>query len=156
MSSPEGTISKSKIYTRTGDKGQSSLLDGKRHPKTETQFAAIGDVDECNSVIGVANEFCQDVDKELSKKLTQIESWLFDVGSVLANPSSEQTIPNSLKDTIKTVENWIDLLDHELTPLKSFILPVYLIYYHIHSLEERQLLIYIWLDQYVEELKEHQ
>lgn len=124
MSDSTTSIPKAKIYTRTGDKGQSSLLDGKRHPKTELQFDAIGGVDECNSAIAIANEYCQDIDVELSNKLAEIESWLFDVGAILANPISTQEIPNSLKDTVKTVEKWIDLLDSELKPLNSFILPV--------------------------------
>lgn len=124
--SDEIKIKKSKLYTRTGDKGKTSLLDGKRHNKDELIFDALGDLDECNSSIGIACVYIKDINIDLYNNLLQIQSWLIDLGAIIANPIKDQEIPKDLENSIKLIENWIDLYDNQLPELKSFLLPVFL------------------------------
>jgi len=117
-----------KIYTKTGDQGTSSLYSGERRSKDDTVFAALGDVDELNSVIGVAREYAKAIDATLSDQLETIQSRLLDVGSAVATP-----IPSSSDSKLKRVsftasstpqlEKWIDQWDEQLPTLFNFILP---------------------------------
>ena len=125
-----------KIYTRTGDKGKSSLFTGERRPKNDAIFDALGNTDELNSSLGLAREFAlemqtdpQNVSKDIEAKLIKIQSILLDIGSHIATPKTkaEQKQLDRLStfdsNLIKELESWIDSLDQELPILKNFILP---------------------------------
>ena len=77
-----------KIYTRTGDKGSSSLYTGERREKNDIVFEALGDTDELNSILGVAREHCENLPgcDRLCSELEVIQSRLMDVGSAVATP----------------------------------------------------------------------
>jgi cob(I)alamin adenosyltransferase len=107
----------SKIYTRTGDDGTTGLGDGSRINKDSLRVEAMGDVDELNSVIGLM--MTEAVPASLTKVLTQIQHDLFNVGG-------EICIPNYVilkQARIDDLENAIDQLNSQLSPLKEFILP---------------------------------
>ena len=107
----------SKIYTRTGDNGTTGLGDGSRINKDSLRVDAMGDVDELNSMIGLM--MTEVVPIYLSHILTQIQHDLFNVGG-------EICIPNYVilkQSRINELENTIDELNNQLTPLKEFILP---------------------------------
>jgi cob(I)alamin adenosyltransferase len=113
-----------KIYTRTGDEGQTSLGDGARRPKFDPRVTAYGSIDEANSVIGVASLYVHDA--EVLKVLGHIQNDLFDLGADLCLPERTGAQPARLRVTEEQVawlENQIDRFNAELTPLDSFILP---------------------------------
>ncbi|MBT4067264.1 MAG: cob(I)yrinic acid a,c-diamide adenosyltransferase [Candidatus Marinimicrobia bacterium] len=119
-----------KVYTRTGDSGQTGLVGGKRLPKDHPRIEAYGTVDELNSVIGLALSFL--TQKEASKRrekleliLEAIQQKLFDTGSELATlPGDEYEGQITLKaEDAEWLEEIIDAMNDELQPLKSFILP---------------------------------
>ena len=114
-----------KIYTRTGDAGETGLADGSRIRKDDPLAQAIGDVDETNSAIGVA--LLAITDAEVAAMLGRIQNELFDLGADLATPGEDFT-PTEM--TLRIVQPQIDRLEHEidlmnerLEPLRSFILP---------------------------------
>ena len=114
-----------KIYTRTGDSGESGLVDGSRASKADPRFAAIGDVDEANCVIGVA--FAALADDEARAMLARIQNELFDLGADLATPG-ESFAPDAMTlritaDQVARLEREIDRMNADLEPLRSFILP---------------------------------
>ncbi|WP_106640527.1 cob(I)yrinic acid a,c-diamide adenosyltransferase [Allosphingosinicella vermicomposti] len=114
-----------KIYTRTGDAGDTGLADGSRISKSSTLIAAIGSVDEANSAIGVAIEAVADDAARASLRLIQNE--LFDLGADLATPgedfaSSEMALRITASQ-IERLEREIDAMNEKLAPLRSFILP---------------------------------
>jgi len=119
---------KSNVYTRTGDKGTSSLYNGERRPKYDDVFHALGTVDELNSSIGIANNYCKNANNGLEKHLVEIQCKLIEVGSNIATPRSAST-ETKLSHTsfdeanLELLESWIDHLDAKLPPLKHFILP---------------------------------
>lgn len=106
-----------KIYTRTGDKGDTGLSTGLRVRKDSTQIHAIGDVDELNSVIGMVVAY--DMPSELKESLIYIQHQLFNLGAELNN--AELTFIN--KHIVKQLEQKIDAYNKSLPPLKNFILP---------------------------------
>jgi cob(I)alamin adenosyltransferase len=113
-----------KIYTRTGDGGETGLVDGSRAPKHDARFAAIGDVDEANSAIGVARLH---VGGEADAMLGRIQNELFDLGADLATPG-EDFAPTGMSlrivaSQIERLEREIDAMNEGLAPLRSFILP---------------------------------
>jgi cob(I)alamin adenosyltransferase len=113
-----------KIYTKTGDDGTSGLVDGSRASKADPRFAAIGDVDEANSAIGVA---LLHVEGEAAAMLSRIQNELFDLGADLATPGenfapSEMTL-RIVPGQIERLEREIDAMNEDLAPLRSFILP---------------------------------
>ncbi len=119
-----------KIYTKTGDKGETSLFNGSRVPKNDPFIDALGTVDECNSAIGAALSFLPHVSKfhMIRDQLTTIQHTLFDLGAALATPrtsSSNYKIGKTRFDSEGTVllEQWIDEMEQELPELKTFILP---------------------------------
>ena len=121
-------LSDAKIYTRTGDEGETGLFGGPRVSKDDTRLEAYGTVDELNSVLGVCAAVLEDDD--LRSWLTTIQSALFDVGGELATPGIEERIakdqpvgPRVTDEDIAGLEAWIDSLDEELVPLQRFILP---------------------------------
>jgi len=116
-----------KIYTKKGDKGQTSLYGGVHVPKHDARVAAYGTVDELNAVIGAALAFDSDSTLGLDR-LREVQSDLFTLGGFLAAADPEgalrkNTLPELSPDRIADLESWIDELDEELKPLDAFILP---------------------------------
>lgn len=112
-----------KIYTKTGDKGFTSLIGGTRVPKYDLRIEAYGTVDELNSYIGLIRDQQITVhDKEILK---QIQDRLFTVGATLAaDPErSKMIIPDLHTEDIDLLEKEMDSMDATLPPLKHFILP---------------------------------
>ncbi len=114
-----------KIYTRTGDKGQTSFFGGKRVGKDDIRVEAIGSVDELNSAIGLVLSEVRGQPPEVRKELVKIQHDLFDIGSMLANPqvTSDKLQVTSLEHRVLDFEKLIDVLTSKLSPLSSFILP---------------------------------
>ena len=112
-----------KIYTKTGDKGQTSLIGGTRVPKYHLRIETYGTVDELNSYIGLI--MCQNIDAHDQKLLKEIQDRLFTVGSSLAaDPDkSKMKIPDLHDTDITLLENAMDLMNETLPALKHFILP---------------------------------
>jgi cob(I)alamin adenosyltransferase len=117
-----------KIYTRTGDGGETGLVDGSRVAKHDPRMAAIGDVDEANSLIGVARLHCG-IASETGAMLGRIQNELFDLGADLATPPDETGFaPGEMSlrivpGQIARLEREIDAMNETLPPLRSFILP---------------------------------
>ncbi|WP_104202480.1 cob(I)yrinic acid a,c-diamide adenosyltransferase [Billgrantia saliphila] len=112
-----------KIYTRTGDKGDTGLGDGSRVAKHDLRVEAFGSVDETNAVIGMAQLHAEG---ELHEVLARIQNDLFDVGADLCTPEQEAPEYPPLRVTPAQVENLerrIDTYNTELATLRSFILP---------------------------------
>lgn len=119
-----------KIYTRTGDKGKTSLYTGKRLLKNDPILEALGTVDECNSSIGLALSFLNDEEgfSRIKEQLTSIQYSLFDIGASLATPrtsASNSKIEQTRFDQEATslLEKWIDEMEESLPKLTAFILP---------------------------------
>jgi cob(I)alamin adenosyltransferase len=112
-----------KIYTKTGDKGLTSLIGGTRLLKSEDRINAYGTVDELNSYIGLLRD--QDVNKNKKDLLKEIQDRLFTIGSILASDpeKSKMKIPDLLTEDIKLLESKIDEMENQLEPLKEFVLP---------------------------------
>jgi cob(I)alamin adenosyltransferase len=111
-----------RIYTRTGDAGETSLGDGSRIPKTDPRIAAVGAVEELNAHIGIV--LAGSVPDELRATLAQVQNELFDVGADLAVPFQEgderlRVVPAQ----IDRLEGLCDRFNEELPMLKSFVLP---------------------------------
>ena len=114
-----------KIYTRTGDQGDTGLADGSRIPKDHVRAQAIGDVDELNCAIGVAIGAVADA--EIRAMLGAIQNELFDLGADIATPGEDFT-PSDMalrivQAQIDRIEREIDRMNESLEPLRSFILP---------------------------------
>jgi len=111
-----------KIYTKTGDKGTSSLLGGTRVPKYHIRLECYGTVDELNSHIGLIIDCSNDY--EIKKLLLKIQHNLFKIGSHLANenPETKETPLLTIAD-IELLENSMDIFTAALPPLSNFILP---------------------------------
>jgi cob(I)alamin adenosyltransferase len=110
-----------KIYTRTGDGGETGLVDGSRVSKADPLMAAIGDVDEANSAIGVA--LTQIEDRRARQMLAMIQNELFDLGADLATPHSIEGALRIIDAQVARLEQEIDMMNEALEPLRSFILP---------------------------------
>ena len=112
-----------KIYTKTGDKGYTSLIGGTRVPKHHLRIEAYGTVDELNSYIGlVRDQEITGYDKEILK---QIQDRLFTIGaSLAADPErSKMVIPDLNAEDIELLEREMDKMNEQLPPLRHFILP---------------------------------
>jgi cob(I)alamin adenosyltransferase len=111
-----------KIYTRTGDKGKTSLATGKRVSKSDLRLEAYGTSDELNSFVGLLRSSLSSCTGDWAVSVDQQLGWvqnrLFDVGAILAGAD----MPLS-EDGINLLENWIDKMDAELPVLKQFVLP---------------------------------
>ena len=114
-----------KIYTKTGDSGETSLLGGKRTYKCCIEMDAIGEIDELNAYIGlIIAELDKNKYPEIKKNLIQIQNNLFIIGSNLAAVQTDlEDIPKLAEDDINTLEKLIDKLDEGLPVLNQFILP---------------------------------
>ncbi len=111
-----------KIYTRTGDKGDTGLIGGARRPKYDLRVEAYGTVDETNAAIGLARLYTKGAHDEMLKR---IQHDLFDTGADLATPYTAGT-DKALRITdvqVKRLEKEIDALNAKLSPLNSFVLP---------------------------------
>ena len=113
-----------KIYTRTGDAGETSLFDGSRVSKADSRVDAYGDVDELNAWLGFAR--AARLDADLDGPLVRIQQDLFALGAQLADPGeriAERVVKASLADAdVERLEALIDRLESELPPLRRFIL----------------------------------
>jgi len=112
-----------RIYTRTGDKGETALGDGTRLPKHALRIAAYGTVDEANAAIGLARLH---TDGEVDTMLARIQNDLFDLGADLCVPESGKRGGNALRiidAQVDRLEREIDAMNAELKPLTSFVLP---------------------------------
>lgn len=114
-----------RIYTRTGDAGTTGLADGTRIAKTDARMQAIGDVDEANSLIGVAMAGLEDA--ALVRQLAMIQNDLFDLGADLATPGDDfapsDTALRIVAAQVARLENELDAMNDGLAALTSFILP---------------------------------
>lgn len=114
-----------RIYTGGGDKGETSLGSGLRVPKDSARVDAMGDVDEVNSVIGLARRVLDKDPTGLSAVLARIQNDLFDLGADLATPGADPA-DGKLRiqpEQVARLEEEIDELNERLAPLTSFILP---------------------------------
>ncbi len=111
-----------KIYTRTGDEGTSGLVDGSRVSKAGPRIAAIGDVDEANSALGVAIAELPDGSRSGST-LRRIQNEMFDLGADLATPEKIEGALRIIPAQVSRLETEIDAMTASLEPLTSFILP---------------------------------
>jgi cob(I)alamin adenosyltransferase len=112
-----------KIYTKTGDKGETSLIGGTRVPKYHLRIESYGTVDELNSYIGLI--MCQQIDQHHYKMLKEIQDRLFTIGSSLASDPdrSRMKIPDLKLDDISLLESEMDKMNEVLPELKHFVLP---------------------------------
>jgi cob(I)alamin adenosyltransferase len=113
-----------KIYTRTGDRGETGLFDGTRVSKSDPRVDAYGEVDEASAWLGIVR--AAGLDAELAQMLETIQRDLFAVGARLADPSqriAERVTKAAVRpDAIAQLEQWIDALEAQLPPLRRFIL----------------------------------
>jgi cob(I)alamin adenosyltransferase len=109
-----------KLYTRTGDAGETSLLSGGRVRKEDLRVEAYGTVDELGAVLGLLRS--EDLPEGVDDHLVEIQSALFSIGAALADPEGRMEHEASAWNE-KPLEGWIDSMDSLLDPLKSFILP---------------------------------
>ena len=120
-----------RVYTRTGDKGETALVGGKRVSKDSPRIEAYGAIDELNSIVGLARAFNDEKlnvshgHRFLDMVLRQIQDELFDLGSELATPPDflKQGMYQVSEREVKKLEQLIDECQKELEPLKSFVLP---------------------------------
>lgn len=111
-----------KIYTRTGDGGETGLYGGERVCKDAVRVHALGTVDECNAALGMARG--QIADDEINAIVARIQGELFEVGADLATPLERgDTVPRVQADATARLEAEIDRMEAELEPLRHFILP---------------------------------
>lgn len=115
------------IYTKTGDKGMTSLFDGSRVDKDDIRVDTYGTIDELNSQIGVVVAHLLDTvyEEPLKSELLKIQDDLFTIGALLADPKEPMTpeFTNHLKDQVKHFEMLIDQMTEEMPELKNFVLP---------------------------------
>jgi cob(I)alamin adenosyltransferase len=111
-----------KIYTKTGDTGETSLFGGARVPKSHLRVEAYGTVDELNSYIGLLGDLIET--PQYKWVLKEIQDRLFTIGSVLASdPAKKMSVPDVKAEDVQLLENEIDTMEAELPALKNFILP---------------------------------
>jgi len=110
-----------KIYTKTGDKGDTGLQGGKRISKSSDRIRAYGNVDEVNSVLGLV--LSHKIDQDVEELLKKIQNELFVLGSDLSNPDMDDKQNRISKNMIEELEKKIDKYEKELPPLSNFILP---------------------------------
>ncbi len=113
-----------KIYTKTGDKGTTSLIGGTKVSKADLRIEAYGTVDELNSYIGLCKDVLTDENSLIA--LQEVQDRLFTLGSALACDPQKETkmaIPDLTENDCRFLENEIDKMEESLQPMKSFILP---------------------------------
>ena len=117
-----------RIYTRTGDKGDTALGSGTRVSKAHLRIQAYGTVDETNSVLGIVRlDTGTEAFSKLDGMLARIQNELFDLGADLCVPDDGKKLDHEplriLPSQVERLENEIDDLNHDLSPLRSFVLP---------------------------------
>jgi cob(I)alamin adenosyltransferase len=116
-----------KIYTRTGDAGETALGSGERVPKHSARIAAYGTVDETNALIGVARLSVRETHSDVDAMLARIQNDLFDLGADLCAPDGGKPLPYEplriVDAQVERLEAEIDQLNESLSPLRSFVLP---------------------------------
>jgi len=113
-----------KIYTKTGDLGETSLWGGGRVKKSHPRVNAYGTLDEANSMLGLALSFLPATETLTLDRLTRVQNELFQVGSELATQAgAKNSCPFVSEAEIQTLEKEIDAMESELAPLRNFILP---------------------------------
>lgn len=119
-----------KIYTKTGDKGKTSLFGGTRVPKYHLRIEAYGTIDELNSYIGLIRD--QETDSHTKKVLISIQNKLFTLGAMLATPPEKELLKSGKErlninkvdeSSVLLLENEIDLMNESLPPMTHFVLP---------------------------------
>jgi len=110
-----------KIYTKTGDEGDTGLQGGKRISKSSERIRSYGNVDEVNSVLGLV--LSHKIDPDVEKLLKKIQNELFVLGSDLSNPDTADKQNRISKNMVENLEKKIDEYEKELPPLSNFILP---------------------------------
>ncbi|HWA88412.1 MAG TPA: cob(I)yrinic acid a,c-diamide adenosyltransferase [Rhizomicrobium sp.] len=116
-------VTLNRIYTKTGDKGETALGDGTRRPKHDLRIQAFGTVDEANSAIGLARLHTVG---EMDAMLARIQNDLFDLGADLCVPETTKRNEGRLRiaePQVERLEREIDAMNAELQPLTSFVLP---------------------------------
>lgn len=118
-------MKKSPVYTRTGDRGITSLIGGRRIPKNHARIESYGTVDELNAEIGLLHALL--TERSALETLRFVQHKLFTIGAYLATPPSEDAVSLPVcyltEDDLLRLEEEIDRIDSELPPLKGFILP---------------------------------
>jgi cob(I)alamin adenosyltransferase len=111
-----------KIYTKTGDTGETGLFGGRRLPKSHLRIDAYGTVDELNSYVGMLRDVIEN--ESFRKILKEVQDRLFTIGANLAmDPAKKLDPPDINPSDIQLLENQIDEMEKGLPPLKNFILP---------------------------------
>jgi cob(I)alamin adenosyltransferase len=116
-------VTLNRIYTKTGDRGETALGDGSRLPKYALRVTAMGAVDETNSAIGIAR---LETEGEQDAMLSRIQNDLFDLGADLSAPEDGRKAEGRLRisgSQVERLEREIDAMNASLSPLKSFVLP---------------------------------
>ena len=113
------------IYTKTGDKGYTSLVEGTRVPKYDIRIETYGSVDELNSYLAVVAEYAKPINMELYEYLKTIQRELFTIQTLLATKDEEmcKKLPQLPSQAIARIEGNIDKIDGELPRLQSFVIP---------------------------------
>lgn len=109
-----------KIYTKTGDNGETSLLYGKRASKSDPIFGVLGTLDELNASLGLVKA---PKNRKINLLVEKVQNDLFALGSLLANPNAKQQPFTNLIDETAGIEKHIDSFNEELPPLANFIIP---------------------------------
>ena len=116
-----------KIYTRKGDRGETSLFGGRRVPKSHARVEAYGTVDELNSALGLVIAHLSAETAEWHEALSRVQADCFTIGALLATPGTAEERPRHIPEIaarrVADLEGWIDRLDRELEPLRAFVLP---------------------------------
>ena len=112
-----------KIYTKTGDKGQTGLIGGNRVSKNDLRINAYGTVDELNAHVGLLRDLVED--EQVKLNLLEIQDRLFTAGSLLAvgQKGTKMKLPKLYNENINILESWIDSMDTSLPQMKTFVLP---------------------------------
>ncbi len=123
-----------KVYTKKGDAGETALLGGRRVSKSHLRIDAYGTLDELNAFVGLLRDHSEI--PEINEKLISIQDRIFTIGSHMAmdKEDSKMKLPPVTQDDVNALEQWIDEMEQELPPLKSFVLPgghVTLSYCHV-------------------------
>lgn len=116
-----------KIYTKTGDDGTTALGSGERRPKNDLRVEAYGTVDETNAVVGLVRLHTGETAPEVDAFLGSVQNDLFDLGADLATPETDEDLgyePLRVTDAqVEAIEQAIDVLNADLSTLRSFVLP---------------------------------
>lgn len=112
-----------KIYTKTGDGGTTALLGGRRVSKADIRIEAYGTVDELNAYVGLLRD--QEINRSRAAFLKKIQEILFVIGATLATSPGKNKVkkPDIYPEDVQLLEEEIDRMDHQLEPLRKFVLP---------------------------------